>query len=95
MNDLFFLQSAKYMENLGNTKEKVDLNSFMLLTVVGKGSYAKVVLVRKKDTNRIYALKILKKDYIKLRKQVAHIKTERQILVNSFFEFCLDKKTYG
>lgn len=28
--------------------EKITLDSFVLLTVIGKGSYAKVVLVRKK-----------------------------------------------
>lgn len=30
-------------------QEKVTISSFNLLTVIGKGSYAKVVLVRKKD----------------------------------------------
>jgi serum/glucocorticoid-regulated kinase 2 len=46
----------------------VDLESFSLLTVVGKGSYAKVVLVRKKDNDKIYAMKILKKAYIEKKK---------------------------
>ena len=30
-------------------KEKVDLNSFNTIKIIGKGSYAKVVLVRKKS----------------------------------------------
>jgi serum/glucocorticoid-regulated kinase 2 len=43
----------------------VSIQSFNLLTVLGKGSYAKVVLVRKKDNGKVYALKMLKKAYIK------------------------------
>jgi protein-serine/threonine kinase len=33
-------------------------------SVIGKGSYGKVLLVTKKDNNKQYALKILKKDEI-------------------------------
>jgi hypothetical protein len=40
-----------------------------------------VVLVRKKDNNQIYALKMLKKSYIQKRKQINHIISERNILV--------------
>ena len=32
--------------------------------VIGKGSYAKVVLVKKKNTGVLYALKSMKKKYI-------------------------------
>jgi serum/glucocorticoid-regulated kinase 2 len=43
----------------------VSLENFHLLSIIGRGSYAKVALVRKKDSGKIYALKILKKSYIK------------------------------
>lgn len=36
----------------------------MLLSVIGKGSYAKVLLVRYKKDDQIYAMKVLKKKYI-------------------------------
>jgi serum/glucocorticoid-regulated kinase 2 len=45
------------------------LDHFHLLTVIGKGSYAKVVLVKKKGTDQVFALKILKKKYIEKKKQ--------------------------
>ena len=47
------------------------LDNFNMLSVIGKGSYAKVVLVKKKGENndRVYAMKILKKKYIEKRKQ--------------------------
>jgi serum/glucocorticoid-regulated kinase 2 len=40
------------------------LDQFHMLSVIGKGSYAKVMLVRKKDNNKLYALKAMKKKYI-------------------------------
>jgi serum/glucocorticoid-regulated kinase 2 len=45
------------------------LDHFHMLSVVGKGSYAKVMLVRKKDNNKLYALKSMKKKYIEQKKQ--------------------------
>jgi serum/glucocorticoid-regulated kinase 2 len=59
----------------------VTLDDFSLLTVIGKGSYAKVVLVKRKGNEKVYAMKILKKKYIEKKKQEAHIKTERDVLV--------------
>lgn len=39
-----------------------------------------VVSVRKKDTGKIFAMKVLKKAQLVARKQVAHTKTERKVL---------------
>lgn len=36
--------------------------------------------VRKKDTGKIFAMKVLKKAQLVARKQVAHTKTERKVL---------------
>jgi serum/glucocorticoid-regulated kinase 2 len=38
--------------------------------VIGRGSFGKVMLVRKKDTRHIYAMKVLRKDAIIARNQV-------------------------
>jgi hypothetical protein len=35
--------------------------------------------VRKKDTGNIYAMKVLKKQHLVARKQVAHTQTERRV----------------
>ena len=40
------------------------------MQVIGRGSFGKVMLVRKKDTRQIYAMKILRKDAIFARNQV-------------------------
>jgi serine/threonine protein kinase len=55
-------------------------DDFELLQVVGKGSFGKVFQVRKKDTGKIYAMKVLKKEQLLKRKQVAHTQTERKVL---------------
>jgi len=51
-----------------------------LLQVVGKGSFGKVMQVRKRDTGKVYAMKVLKKGQLNVRKQVAHTQTERKVL---------------
>jgi len=47
---------------------------------VGKGSFGKVIQVRKKDSGQIYAMKVLKKAQVIRRKQYEHTMTERHIL---------------
>jgi len=42
----------------------VKVKDFITKSVIGKGSYGKVLLVVKKDTGKMYALKILKKEEI-------------------------------
>eukprot|EP00808_Paulinella_micropora_P030886 g70897.t1 len=61
---------------------KLTKDDFELLKVIGKGSFGKVIQVRKKDTGQIYAMKILKKEQLVARKQVEHTRTERKVLAN-------------
>ncbi|OQR88525.1 kinase [Thraustotheca clavata] len=59
---------------------KTCLDDFELLEVIGKGSYGKVTLVRKKDSKKLYAMKTLSKPNVKRRNQVEHTRTERRVL---------------
>jgi len=59
---------------------KVGIDDFDLLKVLGKGGFGKVMLVRKKGSTDIYAMKVLKKEAVVRRNQVVHTKTERHIL---------------
>ncbi|OAA58304.1 serine/threonine-protein kinase [Cordyceps fumosorosea ARSEF 2679] len=59
---------------------KLTIDDFELLKVIGKGSFGKVMQVRKKDTNRIYALKTIRKAHIISRSEVAHTLAERSVL---------------
>jgi len=81
---------------------KVTLEDFDLLKVLGKGGFGKVMLVRKKGTTDIYAMKVLKKEAVIRRNQVAHTKTETHILkqirhpflTRMFFAFQNEGKLY-
>ncbi|KOS20481.1 Serine/threonine-protein kinase gad8 [Escovopsis weberi] len=68
---------VEYVETQTN---KLTMDDFDLLKVVGKGSFGKVMQVRKKDTSRIYALKTIRKAHIISRSEVAHTLAERSVL---------------
>lgn len=50
-------------------KEQMSIDKLSLLSVIGKGNYAKVLLVKSKENQQLYALKALKKKYIEEKKQ--------------------------
>ncbi|XP_044520954.1 ribosomal protein S6 kinase alpha-5 isoform X5 [Gracilinanus agilis] len=70
--------------NLTGHAEKVGIENFELLKVLGTGAYGKVFLVRKisgHDAGKLYAMKVLKKATIVQKAKTAeHTKTERQVL---------------
>ena len=62
-------------------QEALTIEQFDLLKVIGKGSFGKVMQVRKKDTQRIYALKTIRKANIAARPgEITHILAERTVL---------------
>ena len=67
-------------ENLIEKNHKYNLEDFIKIKTLGKGSFGKVLLVKNKYTNEHYAMKILNKDFLKKEKQINHTKTEREIL---------------
>lgn len=78
------------------------VDDFFMLSQIGKGTYAKVILVRYKVDNKLYALKMLKKKYIIEKNQEGHIMTEKAILakidhpflIKLYWSFQDDKKLY-
>lgn len=58
----------------------LSVDDFDLLSVIGKGSFGKVLQVRKKDTGRIYAMKTIRKAHIVSRSEVTHTLAERTVL---------------
>ena len=61
--------------------ESLTIAQFDLRKVIGKGSFGKVMQVRKKDTQRIYALKTIRKANIASRPgEITHILAERTVL---------------
>jgi len=62
------------------TGKKPSLEDFEMVRVLGKGSFGKVLLCRKRDSGKLYAIKVLKKQHVVKRRQVVHTKTERSVL---------------
>lgn len=56
---------------------------FEVLRLIGKGTFGQVFQVRKRDSGRIYAMKVLSKKMIVQKKEVAHTIGERNILVQT------------
>lgn len=46
------------------TESRISLADFNILKVIGRGSYAKVLMVELKSTKRIYAMKVIKKELV-------------------------------
>jgi len=63
-----------------STKKKIGVDDFKPIMVVGKGTFAKVMLVQKKDTGRLYAMKVISKDEVMKHNAVKHTMAERNIL---------------
>lgn len=63
-----------------NQDMPLTIDDFDLLKVVGKGSFGKVMQVKKRDTQRVYALKTIRKAHIISRSEVNHTLAERTVL---------------
>ncbi|KAH9966046.1 kinase-like domain-containing protein [Russula dissimulans] len=65
------------------SKRSLTPRDFEFLKLIGRGTFGRVFQVRKKDTKRIYAMKVLSKKEIIAKKEVAHTIGERKILQRS------------
>jgi serine/threonine protein kinase len=68
------------LELFEEERNPLSLDDFILVKVLGKGSFGKVTLCQHKETRKYYALKVLSKPSILKQKQVEHTKTERNVL---------------
>ncbi|XP_034381302.1 ribosomal protein S6 kinase alpha-5 isoform X1 [Cyclopterus lumpus] len=82
--DLFTVKHELRNANLTGHVERVGIENFELLKVLGTGAYGKVFLVRKvsgHDAGKLYAMKVLKKATIVQKAKTAeHTRSERQVL---------------
>jgi hypothetical protein len=53
------------LDNLNKVDRKVSINDFILLKSLASGAFGKVILSRKKNTNDMFAIKVLEIEKMK------------------------------
>ena len=81
-----------YIFDSPKLKLNITPEDFEYLKVIGKGYFGKVIKVKFKTDNNIYALKTIKKSKLKDSKHVEHIKLERKILESIEHPFIISLK---
>ncbi|KAL5491986.1 hypothetical protein EMCRGX_G017367 [Ephydatia muelleri] len=61
------------------SESQISLDDFNILKVIGRGSYAKVLMVELKKTKRIYAMKVIKKDLVMDEEDIDWVQTEKHV----------------
>ena len=68
-------------------KSKYCVDDFQIIRVLGKGAFGKVMLVKAKDSQTIYAMKSLSKQQLLEKNEVVHTQTERKALESTHHPF--------
>uniref|UniRef100_A0A672P187 Serine/threonine-protein kinase Sgk3-like n=1 Tax=Sinocyclocheilus grahami TaxID=75366 RepID=A0A672P187_SINGR len=80
MNDAYALILALITVCFSNSAKPTD---FDFLKVIGKGSFGKVLLAKRKWDGKCYAIKVLQKKVILKRSEQKHIMAERNVLLKN------------
>ena len=67
----------------------IEANNFIILKNLGRGNFGKVYLVKSKVDQKLYAMKVLKKQKIKQLNNISYTKVERDILERLDHQFIM------
>jgi len=75
-----YFEDAEEFEHTMYSKTDFKPQDFYVLSTIGKGAYAKVVLAKLKKTGVLYAIKIFEKNWLEKENKKYHIYIENDIL---------------
>lgn len=65
------------------SRPKLTVDDFQILRRIGQGSFGQVFRVRKRDTKRVYAMKVIRKSSLSTPEALAQVVTERTVLAET------------
>uniref|UniRef100_A0A670I7X9 Serine/threonine kinase 32C n=1 Tax=Podarcis muralis TaxID=64176 RepID=A0A670I7X9_PODMU len=74
------ISSSSSKRPVFDEKEDVNFDHFQILRAIGKGSFGKVCIVQKRDTEKMYAMKYMNKQQCVERDEVRNVFRELEIL---------------
>ena len=82
----------KQENHINEIKQKMSVDNFKIIKLLGTGTFGKVLLVKLKSSNALYAMKVLNKKTLKEKEQEIHTKNERDFMIKVSSPFVINIK---
>ncbi|KAL2315749.1 AGC/PKC protein kinase Pck2 [Schizosaccharomyces pombe] len=75
------VETSVVAQDLTHKAKRIGLEDFTFLSVLGKGNFGKVMLAELKSEKQLYAIKVLKKEFILENDEVESTKSEKRVFL--------------